>query len=219
MKSPVDNLLEVACGVLADVSMAYPEYEEGSQRDAARLTSCARTRGIGLFVLDLPHLDSLLTEGVRFGRLRLQGPLTKTWKKSYPVPRLFAGLWVRVFDSSLCLRHDFDVNAVLMLRQLCCLGKKVQLDCSPKRLYAAMEVFHDIEAKMAPPTLRWKDDILDPDGISTRLHFCDGLDTDLPLFPGNQGFEDIRGVLERCQQVADFSLKRNRTLRTGHLLR
>lgn len=204
MKSPVDNLLEVAYGILQDVRMAYPEYEDGSQRDAARLTSCARTRGIGLFCLDLPHLDSLLTEGIRFGRLRLHGPLTRTWKKSYPVPQLYAGLWVRVFDSSLCLKHDFDVNAVLMLRQLCCLGKKVQLTCTPKRLYAAMEAFHDIEAKMVPPTLKWKADNLDPDGIGTRLHLRDGLDTDLPLFPGNQGYESIRNVIERVQQTADF---------------
>ena len=201
-KSQVQMLLHVVAGILKDVRLAYPEYL-GVDRDLARLTQLVKDRGLGVFTLDLPQLDDLLLAGLESGRLAPKG--YHRYSKRIRVPRLFSGLWLRIFDKSdLCVRADADVNSIAFLRQLCCIGKKLEVPCSQKRELAAIEEYFDVERKLVSPTLNWAGDALDYHRAA-RLHLDDRPDSDLPLFPSNNKDRGrIKLFLQRCQRIADI---------------
>nr|UJQ85485.1 MAG: hypothetical protein 3 [Leviviridae sp.] len=172
MKSPANAMLDIAVGILKDVQRAYPEYG-GVVRDIERLSLLVRTRGLNVFTLDLPSLDGSLTKALEVGRLDLGGPVSKRASKKTKVPRLFQGLWLRVFSRDSCLRDDVDINAVFFLRQLCCLGKKYFVECSKKRFENSLEEYYNVENSLPVPSLRWVDDELDPDDVAFDLHCGD----------------------------------------------
>ena len=188
MKSQyVDILLRVVEGVLKDAIDVYT-ISGGFVKDLTTLTQLSKARGLGLFQLDLPHLDDLLTKGLRDGRLMLDGTLTKRVSKNIHVPRLFSGLWLRVFDEDGCLKPDVDVNAILFLRQLCCLGKKVEVPCSDERTRKAVNEYYLIDRELRSPTLCWDSDVLDSDDRGRDVHFHDIMasnlsDDESSLFP------------------------------------
>ncbi|DAD50265.1 TPA_asm: RNA-directed RNA polymerase [ssRNA phage Gerhypos.4_9] len=160
MKSQVNNLLHVLHGVRKDIEAAYPELKEGLTKDFVRIALYCQNRGIGFFTLDLPHLESLLLQGLETGRLMLEGPLSSAVSKRIKVPRLFSGLWLRIFDKDSCLKHEVDVTALAMLRQVLVLGKKLEIECPPDRIQATVGAYHDIERRLRRPDLNWSGDEL-----------------------------------------------------------
>lgn len=203
MKSLANDILRVARGICKDVSSAYPTYGDVS-RDIERLTRLAEYRGLGVFTLDLPNLDAALLRGLEDGRLRLQGPMSHRKSKRCHVPRLFSGLWLRVFNKDGRLKPEPDTTAIFFLRQIFCLGKKVSKMCTPDRVVDAVKEYVSVESQLRPPTQKWEEDEIAPDG-PIRVHLCDDMDGHLPLFP-----RDIdRGLyqdLDRAQLVADLIL-------------
>lgn len=209
MKSLVNDLLHIAFGVCKDVQMAYPEYR-GVVKDKARLSLMAQTRGLGFFTLDLPALDNLLLEGLREGRLTPRGPAAKAVSKRILVPRLFRGLWLRVFEPNLCLRSDADPSAVFMLRQLFCLGKKIEVGCSPARTKNTVEEYHAIDKELPSPTFAWETDDLEGVDTLSSLHFSDRLRSGDTCFFGDDssnavkaGESNTRLLCNRLQRIAD----------------
>lgn len=174
MKSLVNDMLNIAFGILADVQMAYPEYR-GVAKDKERLSRLVKTRGLGLFTLDLPTLDAALVSGLENGRLVLGGPVSKQVSQRIQVPRLFRGLWLRVFCKSQCLHEDPDITAIAFLRQLCCFGKKIEVGCSSGRHDAALEEYYNVEKTSRIPDLNWSGCELDPGAIGSELNFEQGL--------------------------------------------
>ena len=168
MKSQVNALLHVVRGILTDISLTYPELKEKLTKDLDRLTLNCRTRGLTTFTLDLPHLESLLLSGLEVGRLSLEGPLSTAVSSVTKVPRLFSGLWLRVFDRDSSLKHEVDVNALFFLRQLLVIGKKIEVVCSDDRIRAKVGEYHDIERSLWKPSFTWDSD---------RLLFDRGSDT------------------------------------------
>ena len=200
MKSHSDSLLQIALDILTDVSRAYPELR-GVERDKARLTLLVESRGLGVFTLDLPSRETALLAGLETGLLCSKG--TQVYSKKCPVPRLFAGLYMRIFDRQLRLRVDADVNAILFLRQLLVLGKKTEVPCSKERELDAIKEYVHVEASMVKPTLRWASDSLNPEDGSDTIHLLDVMGPELPMFPtGFTGGQKL--LLQRCQRVADF---------------
>jgi len=214
MKSQANALLHVMQGLRMDVQAAYPALK-GLSRDFNRLALYCQTRGLGLFTLDLPSLDPVLLQGLETGRLVLGGPLTHAVSKKVRVPRLFSGLWLRVFDKSACLRQDVDVNAIAFLRQIFRLGKNIAVECSERRKQAALGNYHAIERALAVPTLNWDSDSLGECQHVADRHLGDHLRVsrvyDLfwtPQMRGESGrvvqiLRDRR-LLDQCQQVADL---------------
>lgn len=203
MKSHANSLLIVASGLLKDVRAAYPEYQ-GVVRDLTSLTLLVKNRGLGVFTLDLPARLDAVVKGLETGRLEAEG--TTRYSKAYPVPRLFAGLYMRIFDSDLCLKEDIDINALAFLIQLLKIGKKTEVACSQKRLHDAVRTFHDIEKELIDPTLAWDGDTLDPDGVGYGLHLHNIMVDNPPDSAGCES-DDVSedwGLLDRCQQVADI---------------
>ncbi len=214
MKSQADNLLLVAESLLLkDFSLSYPALKESFAKDFGRLALYCRTRGLAFFTLDLPNLDSLLVRGLEVGRLELDGPLCKRVSKSTRVPRLFSGLWLRVFDKHACLKEDVDVNALFFLRTITRLGKKIAVECSTSRTKATVGAYHDIERTLRGPSLDWALDRIDVEDQYDR-QFGDCIDTlgETDLFShllkeeGKEGSEakGLERLLRQCQQVADL---------------
>lgn len=159
--SQVNALLYVLDGLFKDACLAYPELEGEFYLDKKRLALNAQTRSLAYFMLDLPNLDSLLLRGLRDGRLSLEGPCSHRVSKRIKVPRLFSGLWLRVFDRSSCLKRVPDTTAIAFLRQFTGLGKKIEVVCSRDRLLATLRSYHDVERSLRNPTLRWDNDRID----------------------------------------------------------
>lgn len=211
MKSQVNALLHVMSGLCKDVQTAYPALK-WLDRDLANLTLQCQTRGITLFTLDLLNLDKLLLAGLDTGFLQLSGPFSRRISERVRVPRLFGGLWLKVFDAQACLKPDADETAVLFLRSLCGIGKRILMDCSPSRVQATMENYHDIERELRPPTLGWEfDDSICRSG-QPSLHLGDCVDTGwetLPLFAKASKVDAYqtevdRRLLDKVQTVADL---------------
>ena len=161
MKSQVNALLHVITnGIFKDIIVAYPALEEGLLKDMGRLALYCQHRGIGFFTLDLPNLKALLLEGLEVGRLRLEGPLSRAVSREVRVPRLFAGLWLRVFDRNAYLKHEVDVTALAFLRMLLEFGSKIELECTQDRKSSVMGAYYDVESKLRKPTLGWTNDDL-----------------------------------------------------------
>jgi hypothetical protein len=204
MKSQERTLLLVEEGLCKDVLLAYPQIE-GIGKDLVRITSSVKNRGLGFFTLDLPNLDSLLLKGLEKGRLVLEGPCSHARSKRIRVPRLFSGLWLRVFDKSGVLLEDVDVTAIAFLRQLCCIGKRIEVPCAPHRLKAIKDEYHGIESECRHPTLRWGEDVLDPDNRGYTVSFHDGTASDCPLVDRCESREpdgvEIRRLLSNLEHV------------------
>ncbi len=208
MKSQVNAILHVLAGLVKDVQLAYPALR-GLDRDMSRLSLLGQTRGLGSLSLDLPILDDILLAGLRDGRLPQDAHPFGWVSKKCRVPKLFSGLWLRVFDRDACLKPDADINAVMFLRQLCCIAKKVTAPCSDERIANALKGYLDVEVGLRSPTLNWEGDNLASEDQIKSLHLVEAVEVDLPLF-GIENTERRRAnsLLSKCQQVADCLLSR-----------
>lgn len=103
MQRQASVILHVVDGLLEDARRAYPELRGEFLKDKERIALCYRNRGLAFFTLDLPSLDPVLLAGLESGRLMLGGPLTSRVSPRIKVPKLFRGLWLRVFGKDSCL--------------------------------------------------------------------------------------------------------------------
>ena len=200
MNSLETNALAVLDGVLKDAVQAYPKLSS-LNRDKLRLYSLVENRGLSSLMIDLPNLDSLLLQGLETGRLVPTGPCSRMVSKTTLVPRLFSGLWLRIFDKLGCLRTTPDVNAIMFIRQLSNCLKSVELECSVERIENTVEEYYNIEGELRHPTLLWEDDEFDAFDQLKCVNFVDMLNgeyNDKPsmLYKENQ---NVRLLLRRLQ--------------------
>lgn len=206
MKSQVNDVLPVLLAICEDVRVAYPAID-GIDRDIQRLSRLCQTRGLGFLCLDLPSLDKVLLDGLEEGHLPASfGPFRAVSKKCH-VPRLFSGLWLRVFDKNAMLKPDVDFTAIAFLRQLSTVAKKLEMGCSPRRCFAALEKYYEVESSLPTPSLNWEGNWGDPESLREGLHIREVLVKDAPLL-GPPSFDRGRAnlLLSKVQQVADLIL-------------
>nr|QDH90029.1 MAG: RNA-dependent RNA polymerase [Leviviridae sp.] len=218
MKSQVNALLHVMNGIFSDLRSAYPSMR-GLGLDFEYLTLLTRSRGLGLYTLDLPNLDALLLEGLETGRLPICGPLSRVVSKGTKVPKFLSGLWLRVFDKDGCLRPGVDSLAILFLRQISCLGKKIVTECSYDRIAATIGEYHGIERQLRDPVVRWDSDDVDFENGADDRHLGESTAYSHSAYPSSlfsQGESPeerlvrrrengrLEYLLDRVQQVADL---------------
>ena len=212
MKSQANGLLKVAEGVLKDYSLAYPHDRTEVARDLERLTRLTEERGLGLYTLDLPALDGALTKALENGRLVVDGALSKRASATIQVPRLFRGLWLRIFNRDGNLLEDADPNSILILRQLLCLGKKLEVVCTPARTKLVLKEYYHVERSARLPTFNWgHDDLGSNDSCSFDDLFdqhsasCGSAQLGLWVEPESDECTPAdRTLLGRCQQNFDI---------------
>jgi hypothetical protein len=200
-------------GILTDALHSFPSDRRELERDKSRLHSLVEARGISVFTLDLPAVGKQFDRCLSDGRLDLHGlPHSRSFKKGSPVPRLFKGLVMRVFDVNGLLRQDdADADAILFLRQLYYAAKKVRMTCDESKTFETVRDFFGIEQTSRSATHVWDADRLVnlDDG---RPHFIDGLLDVKGQRPEPLLFQDLEpgagqigvGLLDTIQLTADI---------------
>ncbi|UJQ85415.1 MAG: putative replicase protein [Gulmivirus nemorisadaptatum] len=199
-KSLEFDFLGLYDAILKDVVAYFPNDRKSVERDFTRLTLLHRTRGMPTFTMDLPALGKLLDKSLAKGLLDLEhANLSYRRRPGSRIPRLFQGLWLRLFDDYGSLKADIDPNAVFFLRTLLYCGKNLEWDCAPRYLYEATKEFFDIEAQIPPPSSFWDDGVGVPSDHSLpHLHDLVGQDLGSGLFPSrDQAYEPLLDAIQR----------------------
>lgn len=158
-KSYVRELTRLYRAMLKDVAAAYPEMVEEIELDQTRLLRLVESRGIHVFVVDLPAIGKHLDRCLANGAYKLSGlPLTKRYSNRVVIPKLFRGLYLRVFDESGSLKEDCDVQAICLLRQLCYAAKKAKLHCGADKVAAEVAAFVAVDSELPEPERFWMEE-------------------------------------------------------------
>ncbi|UJQ85476.1 MAG: putative replicase protein [Frobavirus nemorishabitans] len=169
-----EYLLGLYKAIFADVRGTFPRLHKELERDEQRLHSLVKTRGLRVITLDLPAVGKEFDRSLSEGRLLLTSSyLTGRRSKDSPIPRLFGGLVMLVFDKCGMLRvnpDDKHINAVRFLRQLFLLGKKWQVSCAESLTFKEVREFFRIDEAIQRPTLPWDATVL-PDWKPSELSF------------------------------------------------
>jgi hypothetical protein len=201
----------VARNILLDYLAVYPSDAKEVEFDLLRLSHLCQSRGLGVFLLDLPalgkHFDACLAHAsYTKSALPLGG---SRWPGS-ALPRLFSGLLVRVFDRlSGSLLSDVDPFVILTLRQIYQFAKGFEYECSISRTADAVREFYTVESEVRAPTLNWDGDRIDT-SQSRSIHLGDtvccedhagdpGLHNPEPL-----ALAELRGIADTFQRVCDI---------------
>jgi len=192
--------------MLKDIASYFPNDQLEWDRDMSRIILLYRSRGLPCFTIDFPALDKALCLSLSRRRLDL-ADLNHSGSR-FPgtkIPRLFWGLWSRLFDLDGCLKQDIDPNVVTFLHGLLQVGKNLEMDCAPKYLFEAIKEFYDVEAQTPVP-----DPIWEGDGVDISRESCGSLlDYHIPrddllfMSPNGDGEREAR-LLNAVQQYADI---------------
>lgn len=170
MKSYVSYLQGLFHDILTDVCETYPYLHKDLERDHSRLLSLVESRGLSFFTIDLPALGKHFDVSLDEGRLRPSLLPGGRCVGRSPIPCLYKGMVLRVFNHSGELRVDADNISVRFLRQLYYMAKKLKLECSDGRTYESVRQYFDIDDKLRRPTYRWDDDY-EPFDTDPRVDF------------------------------------------------
>nr|UJQ85812.1 MAG: putative replicase protein [Leviviridae sp.] len=166
MKSYVSYLQGLYRAMLSNIAEYDPTLRRDSERDASRLLSLIEQRGLPFLMVDLPAMGKHLDKCVSMGHLTVSGlPGFRPYTKRSTIPRLFKGMWLRVFDDVGALRTDVDAVAYRSLRQLLYGAKKVKVSCSDSKTWEHVNEFFQIDREIRSPTLNWDEDEFRIDGI------------------------------------------------------
>jgi hypothetical protein len=198
------DFIGLYAAILKDIAAYFPIDQREWDRDLSRITTLFQTRGPAFSTMDLPQLGKALDKGLSSGALNVRGmPLSGPTHAHSMIPRLFRGLWKRVFDDSGCLRADVDPNVVLFLRELLYVGKNFKSECAPRYLFEATEEFFHVDSQLPSPSSIWDGDGSDvvPRNDHAMRDFVTGRTSD------SIGFFDessrLVPVLDTVQIVAD----------------
>lgn len=156
MKSYVSFLQGLFRAILVDCTSTFPNLRVEFERDAKRLTSLVETRGLHFAMIDLPDACKHFERSLACGRLtRFEMCAMRPFRSRGIIPRLFRGLFLRVFNESGELRDDCCVHSIRFLRQLMLAAKKFKMECSNERRQAVVEQFFAIESEIRPGSAAW----------------------------------------------------------------
>jgi len=208
LKSYAEFVLGVYRALLVDCARHYPECAKEFDRDYKRLSSAIEQHGIRFALDTMPsfrkHLDKCLQEErlipshlINFGCL-----------KGEAIPRLFRGLTLRVFDRSGTLRHDPDLKAVSLLRQLLGVVRKLELASSRKDTGNSVRAFFREDEEVNHGSLDWRSHDSFRAESAVELAFGDSTDQVDAEQPGFFPVTDSPPVhpehARKIQQVADL---------------
>ncbi|UJQ85358.1 MAG: putative replicase protein [Gulmivirus nemorisvicinum] len=189
--------------MLKDVASYLPTDHTEWARDRTSLARLDRTRGLGFFTLDLPALDKAFVLSLATGRLKLDGLPGSTGRSSSDLrPRLFWGLWSRIFEKDGSLRVNVDPTVVFFLRSLLAAPKTLKVEADPRYLYQAVrELFH-VDACLPEATGNWstsRDTQLSAGSNDLSGHLGEVCQPDL----FRQHDESLTRLLDAVQRSAD----------------
>lgn len=155
-KSHVKELSLVYEALFEDAKYTFPTLVDEFEKDLTRLRCAIEQRGLPLFLVDLPALCKHLDRCLDNGEYKLSGlPLSKRASGRTPIPKFLRGLYLLVFDSSGSLKEDYNVEAILFLRQIYSCAKKVSLPCSEEAVEQEVALFLSLDVGLPEPERFW----------------------------------------------------------------
>ena len=205
--SYVSSLQGLYRAILTDVTRTYPTYHHEAERDLSRIHLLLERNGIAVITMSFPEMGKHLDRCLSTGLLTSSGTMGfKPFRRGVKIPRLFKGIWLRVFHLNGVLRENPDIDAILMLRQLLYAAKKLRRECDESRTAKAVQDFFRLDQSLRLPSLSWGGDRLDLDAVRD-LSLFDRLETEREpdLFDSDESGAQVRfGLLETTQRVADI---------------
>lgn len=202
-RATVDDYAGALTAVLLDCRDSYPRDRLDWVRDSKRIHQGAIERGLGFFTLDLPQHADALMRGLADGRLIFPALVPygrRRWKDS-PIPRLFSGLWLRIFNREGLLLEDADPTAIFFLLTLTSMWKKVEVECHQHRITAVYDEYFSIDDELPPASSVWDH----PDYVEVaRLGDLADLATPADLGGPQMLTEEVSSSLRNCQKAADY---------------
>jgi len=156
----VRELRNVYTALFEDAKYAFPTLAAGLSRDLSRLLRLVDSRGIHVFVVDLPAVGKHLDRCLSTGSYTTSGLcLTRQVSDSVRVPRFLRDLYLQIFDESGNLKEDCNVECVLFLRQILYCAKKATLDCNDQNILDEVQEFLVIDSQLPEPEEVWEADV------------------------------------------------------------
>jgi hypothetical protein len=154
MKSFVGLYTKVFEALLQDLETSVPGNLQLA-RDAQRVSLLVKTRGIGVFTLDFPIIGKAFDKALSTGTFDVSGlPLCGT-TKTKKTPRLFSGIFLRIFTPTGDLLVEPCTVCIRYLRQILNFAKKAKLDCSKERENEVYTSFYKTDNQLPEPDLTW----------------------------------------------------------------
>ncbi|DAD52196.1 RNA-directed RNA polymerase [ssRNA phage Gerhypos.2_40] len=153
MKSNVSDLVELATQVYIDAcSMCTADVSD--LRDLDTLRSRVKDEGLSFLTITLPSFCRDFERSLAVGYI--DSTLFRNFRKNGLIPAFLQGITSHIFnretggfinEQERKSIHSSIVISTLVgaVRQICLTFKKVELDCTPKRVFQAMESFKEIE--------------------------------------------------------------------------
>lgn len=143
------SLKGLLCAVLADAGAACSVR---TCRDAICVASRLEHEGLSFLTKTLPAFGDWFDQSIEAGYALNQTFFAK--KKSGSLPKFLSGLTELVFQPGGEIRslESIDPNAVLYIRQVCRMFKKLRIDCPPKLVKETIDAFVSRDAEVGPPT-------------------------------------------------------------------
>lgn len=159
MKSDASNHLRVMESIYLDASMKCPaDYSD--LRDLKTIRSRVENEGISFLTITLPSFSADFERSLAIGRI--DSSSFRSFRKYGAIPAFLRGMLSQIFDHEsgriiddvTLLRNSSHVPLIVdCVRQICLAFKKVELDCTPKRVQSALDNFAEIERSFEMFTL------------------------------------------------------------------
>lgn len=152
----VRELLRVYDRLVKDVLYAYPSMNLDLSKDLSRLTRLTEQRGLPFLMVDLPALSKHLDRCLAEGQYKVSGlPGASRVSRTIPIPKLFRGLYLLIFESDGRLKEHIDDQALLLLRQLLLVAKKAKVECTLEATRETVRRFIDTDDSLPEPGPYW----------------------------------------------------------------
>jgi hypothetical protein len=155
-KRHVEELSKVYEHLIMDAQYAFSTLRDELEKDLTRLRLLIARRGLHLFCVDLPAVGKHLDRCLDNGEYKLSGlPCSGKCSDRLPIPKLFRGLYLLIFDQKGLLKKDANYEAIFFLRQLYFAAKKVDFPCDVSLIEAEVASFADVDRALPEPSGFW----------------------------------------------------------------
>lgn len=202
-KCHVSKFLDLYAAISDDIVAHYPDLRLDLERDMSRIKSSSACMGIRVFTQFLPDIGKILYRSLSDERLsRHNIPFMKVYKNGVHIPRLFKGIWSRLFAQDGMLKHDIDPTLLMLFSTLLNVGKKYDMVAPDSALFEQTREFYVTDEALPRPSLNWDGlcgDDFDPSGLSVN----DVVPAGFGLFDRSDDTPSFTSVLDTVQRTAD----------------
>lgn len=195
--------------MLVDIADVRPELLADCKRDYKRLLSAIECHGLPFFLETMPAFTKHFDQCLANGHLTRSG-LThfRPFKRKSPVPRLFKGLVLRVFDVHGVLRSSPDAYCIKAIRQLSSAVKKLRMQCPDSSTWKQVDEYFRIDSEVRQGSLNWDSGDFSSDSLGDlRLEDLHESEPEPSSAFADEGSAESRSIstqlLEAIQSTAD----------------